>query len=83
VFENPVAFEPAVPTCAQPLVAVLRSILKPVSFDDPSTHVRSIRLEETAVAESPDGATGRPGWVVAEATFEYPESPAPLYARTR
>src|SRR6185436_12974215 len=46
--------------CAYAPPPLLRSILKPVSFDELSVHVRLIWLVETAVAARFDGAAGVP-----------------------
>jgi hypothetical protein len=69
--------EPTVPICAQELVAVLRSILNPVSLEEASVQERLIWLEETVVAERLEGAAGSevPPCVVAQAVFEYAELP--------
>jgi hypothetical protein len=70
-----VAFADAVETCAQPLVAVERSTLNPDSLDELSSQERSIRFDENADAARAEGDAGTPESVVAEAVFEYAESP--------
>ena len=62
-----------------------RSILTPSSLFALSVQLRLICEPDTAVATRLDGAAGGlpPVGVVAVAVFEYPELPAPLYARTR
>ena len=48
----------------------LRSILNPPSLKEPSVQLRSTRLEENALAASPEGAAGTVWGVVASAVFE-------------
>jgi hypothetical protein len=60
--------------------SVERSILKPVSLLELSSHVRSICEVDEALAANPEGAAGR---TIVAAVLLYPESPPPLVARTR
>ena len=69
---------------ANPLLdVVLRCTTKLVSFVALSVQVRLILLEDVAVAPKPLGAIGGSASVVAKASLEKPESPAPLEAYTR
>ena len=66
-----------------PLEAVLRCTTKLVSLLVVSVQLRRILLDEVDVAPNPVGADGTVtggGSVIAKASFENPESPAPLVA---
>jgi hypothetical protein len=79
VLENEAMFAPVVAICAQPAVALLRSILNPDSLLEVSAQVRLIWLKETAVAVRLVGAAGTPvraaPWVTHALVFEYAELP--------
>ena len=65
-----------------PPFPVLRSIRKPISFEELSFQRRSIRVEDRAVAARPVGAAGTELVVVAVASLEAADSPVALNALT-
>ena len=73
-----------VPICVNgPVDEDERSTLNPLSLDELSVQLRSIRLEEVAVAPRALGEAGTLSEVVALSTFDGAEVPAALYALTR
>ena len=77
-------FCPGVATIVQlPVGPVRRKILKPVSLDELSVHVRLTWLEETAMATRFAGAAGGASGIITWAIFEKGDSPPALKAKTR
>ena len=70
-------------TQAQAWRNLIRQISNPVSLPLVSVQARSISVEEGARADSPPGAVGGSGKVVATASLLHPEAPPALIALTR
>jgi len=81
-FAYAVTFAPTVATCTHTPEPCFRSILKPDSFALVSVHARLADVGDATVAVNPVGAVGAAS-VLADAVFEYAESPAAEYERTR